>query len=206
VRRENLTLTRQLNELKENSEKEIRDKNENILRLNNLLTEKYTKESSSSVELQQALQEVERREKELLAKGRELNEVTLVLSKRDKEILGLKRELEQTRNTKTADFEEVTRMKDYIRVLETEYKQKKENNEGIIERLKEFTCMTLKLQGLTDALTWETSLTRAITASANEHINFQRAVQGQRILFMPHSPGIYISLLLKQVAEIDVDL
>jgi DNA repair exonuclease SbcCD ATPase subunit len=192
--------------LKENSEKEIRDKNENILRLNNLLTEKYTKESSSSVELQQALQEVERREKELLAKGRELNEVTLVLSKRDKEILGLKRELEQTRNTKTADFEEVTRMKDYIRVLETEYKQKKENNEGIIERLKEFTCMTLKLQGLTDALTWETSLTRAITASANEHINFQRAVQGQRILFMPHSPGIYISLLLKQVAEIDVDL
>jgi hypothetical protein len=30
---------KQLNELKENSEKEIRDKNENILRLNNLLEE-----------------------------------------------------------------------------------------------------------------------------------------------------------------------
>jgi len=98
-------------------------------------------------------------------------------------------------------------MRDYIRTLETEAKIKRENSEGIIERLKEFTCMTLRLQGsaLTDALTWETSLTRAITASANEHINFQRAVQGQRVLFMPHSPGIYIALVLKQVTDIEYD-
>lgn len=38
------------------------------------------------------------------------------------------------------------RMKDYIRTLESEYKNKKENSESVIERLKEFTCMTLKLQ------------------------------------------------------------
>jgi len=103
--------------------------------------------------------------------------VTLILSKRDKEIQGLKRDLEQLSMRGQKD-EELSKMKDYVRSLETEYKLKKENNEGIIERLKEFTCMTLRLQGsaLTDALTWETSLTRAITASANEHINFQRAV------------------------------
>ena len=37
VRKENQILARQLNELKEQSELEIREKNENILRLNNLL-------------------------------------------------------------------------------------------------------------------------------------------------------------------------
>lgn len=41
--------------------------------------------------------------------------------------------------------EEVTRMKDYIKTLETEYKQRRETSESLIERLKEFTCMTLRL-------------------------------------------------------------
>lgn len=43
VKRESQILMKQLNELKESSEKEIRDKNENILRLNNLLNEHYDK-------------------------------------------------------------------------------------------------------------------------------------------------------------------
>lgn len=169
VKRENQILVRQLNELKENSEKEIRDKNENILRLNGLLEQ--TKQDKSLSEQQVAMQE--QKEREIQAKNRELNEVTLLLSKRDKEIQSLKRDLEQMSMRSQKD-EEIAKMKEYIRSLETEYKLKKENNESIIERLKEFTCMTLRLQGnaLTDALTWETSLTRAITASANEHINF----------------------------------
>lgn len=106
---------------------------------------------------------------------KELQDITLILSKRDKEIQTLKKEMEQlTIKTSRISDEEISRMKEYIKTLETEYKQKKENNESLIERLKEFTCMTLRLQGgaLSDALTWETSLTRALTASANEHINF----------------------------------
>jgi peptidoglycan hydrolase CwlO-like protein len=79
------------------------------------------------------------------AKNKELAEVTLILSKRDKEIQGLKRDLEQLSMGRGSKDEEITRMKDYIRSMETEYKLKKENNEGIIERLKEFTCMTLRL-------------------------------------------------------------
>jgi hypothetical protein len=38
-----MLLARQLNELKEQSEKEIREKNENILRLNGLLNESVEK-------------------------------------------------------------------------------------------------------------------------------------------------------------------
>jgi hypothetical protein len=40
-----MILLKQLNELKEQSEKEIRDKNENILRLNNLLNENFEKQT-----------------------------------------------------------------------------------------------------------------------------------------------------------------
>jgi hypothetical protein len=52
---------------------------------------------------------------------------------------------------------------------------------------------------------WETSLTRALTASTYEHINFQRAVEGQRIMFLPHSQGIFLALVLKQIQEIESD-
>ena len=100
-------------------------------------------------------------------------------------------------------------MRDYIKLMELDFKTKKENSEGLLERLKEFTCMTLKLSNTSsnggDSMGWETNLTRALTASTYEHINFLRAVQGQRILFMPHSPGIYIALILKQVDDIEFD-
>ena len=42
-KKESLMLQKQLNELKEHSEMEIRDKNQNILRLNNLLNEHFEK-------------------------------------------------------------------------------------------------------------------------------------------------------------------
>lgn len=32
-----------------------------------------------------------------------------------------------------------------------------------------------------------------------------RAIEGVRVLFMPHSPGIYIALVLKNVEEIDLE-
>ena len=47
VKKESQTMTKQLNELKEQSEREIREKNENILRLNNLLNENIDKQSES---------------------------------------------------------------------------------------------------------------------------------------------------------------
>ena len=52
---------------------------------------------------------------------------------------------------------------------------------------------------------WESGLTRALTACTYENINFLRAAEGVRILFMPHSPGIYIALVLSQVDEIEQD-
>jgi hypothetical protein len=46
-------------------------------------------------------------------------------------------------------------------------------------------------------------LTRALTANNLEHINFMRAMEGVRILFMPHCPGVYIALVLKNIEEIE---
>ena len=49
IKKENLILLKQLNELKEQSEKEIREKNENILRLNNVLNENLEKQQKNSL-------------------------------------------------------------------------------------------------------------------------------------------------------------
>jgi hypothetical protein len=49
VKRENLILMRQLNELKEQSERDLREKNESILRLNNILNENLEKQSAEQV-------------------------------------------------------------------------------------------------------------------------------------------------------------
>jgi hypothetical protein len=87
-------------------------------------------------------------------------------------------------------------MREYVKSLEEEFKIRKENSDNVLERLREFTCMTLRLQNM-DSTCWETNLTKALTSSAYEQINFMRAVQGQRVLFMPHSPGVYIALILK---------
>ena len=38
-----------------------------------------------------------------------------------------------------------------------------------------------------------------------ENINFMRAIEGVRVMFMPYSPGIYIALVLKNVEEIEQD-
>jgi hypothetical protein len=37
----------------------------------------------------------------------------------------------------------------------------------------------------------------------HENINFLRAAESVRVLFMPHSPGIYIALVLKTTDEIE---
>ena len=74
----------------------------------------------------------------------------------------------------------------------------------MLQRIKDITCSTLRLRSSCDA-SWEAGLTRAINANAYEHINFLRAKDGCRVLFMPHSPGIYIALVLKNSEEIAMD-
>lgn len=39
-------------------------------------------------------------------------------------------------------------------------------------------------------------------ANSYESINFMTAIEGVRIMFMPHSEGIYIALVLKDLEEI----
>lgn len=46
-------------------------------------------------------------------------------------------------------------------------------------------------------------MTRVITSNALESINFMKAAEGVRVQFMPHSPGVYIALVLKNADEID---
>ena len=70
----------------------------------------------------------------------------------------------------------------------------------MLRRIKEFACSTLQLK---QAGKWEAGLTRAITAGAFEQINFLRLSEGARLIFMPHSPGIYIALMLKDYKDLE---
>jgi hypothetical protein len=74
----------------------------------------------------------------------------------------------------------------------------------MLQRIKDSALQTLRLTSSSDGA-WEAGLTRALNANAYEHINFLRAKQGCRVLFMPHSPGIYIALVLKNAEEIYYD-
>ena len=95
VKRENQILTKQLNELKEQSERDLREKNENILRLNNILNENLEKQSAEQViEMKTIRDQIDKKEREIALKNKELQDVTLILSKRDKEIATLKKEVE----------------------------------------------------------------------------------------------------------------
>jgi|LauGreDrversion4_2_1035121.scaffolds.fasta_scaffold272236_2 hypothetical protein len=84
------------------------------------------------------------KDRDLALKLKELQDVTLILSKKDKEILMLKKEIDTMRGNKQFE-EEAARLKDYIKTIEVEYKQKNEKNENVLERLKEITSATLKI-------------------------------------------------------------
>lgn len=131
VKRESQLLAKQLKELKEQSEKDLREKNENILRLNNILSESI---GADNGEVKQLKDQIEKRVKEL-------NDLTLVLSKRDKEIALLKKEVDQSASKE----EEVSKLRDHVRALEMDFKQKKENSDSVIDRLREVACNTLRL-------------------------------------------------------------
>jgi predicted nucleic acid-binding Zn-ribbon protein len=143
----------------------LREKNESILRLNNILNENLEKQSAEQVTEMRALRDqVDKRDKDIAAKNKELQDVTLLLSKRDKEIATLKKEVE---TTQTHADQEVQKMRDYVRTLEMENRNKKENSDMVVERLKEFTSQTLKLQGQ-DLMSWEKTLVRTLNSSATE--------------------------------------
>jgi hypothetical protein len=100
---------------------------------------------------------------------------------------------------------EVDKMKEYVKNIENEYQMKStrsKENETVLNRIRQFTCSSLKLQSYDS---WESNLTRALATTSTEHINFMRAVEGTRVLFMPHSEGIYIALVLKGVEDIEQD-
>ena len=82
--------------------------------------------------------------------------------------------------------------------------ESQKENEAVIKKIKSVACSTLKLSW--DSASWETSLTKALSANALENINFLKVSEGTRVLFMPHSPGVYISLVLRNAEDLDVSL
>ena len=72
--------------MKERSEKDLREKNENIIRLNGLLNEHYDKSQESNVDAKITKESLDKKDKELSNVKKDLSEVTSILSKRDKEI------------------------------------------------------------------------------------------------------------------------
>lgn len=73
--------------------------------------------------------------------------------------------------------------------------------------------MLVKAQGnQQDELLWESCLVSVLKSQLRECINFKSAQTNgtkagdRRLLFIPHSPGIYIALLLKDAQQIDREL
>jgi hypothetical protein len=64
---------------------------------------------------------VDRRDREILLKNKELQDITLILSKRDKEMQTLRKDIEVLKQA-TKSEEEVNRMKDYVKSMEMEFK------------------------------------------------------------------------------------
>jgi hypothetical protein len=78
----------------------LREKNENILRLNNILNENLEKQSAEQVvEMKTLRDQIDKKERDLTLKNKELQDVTLILSKRDKEIASLKKEVEAAQSS-----------------------------------------------------------------------------------------------------------
>lgn len=97
--------------------------------------------------------QIDKKEKEIALKNKELQEITLILSKRDKEIASLKKEVDGIND-------EAVKMREYAKSLEAE-SNKKENTESVLGRVKDFTCSTLKIQ-CDSLMEWESSLNKAI--------------------------------------------
>lgn len=96
-------------------------------------------------------------------------------------------------------------MKEYVKNIENEFRNKTtkiKESESVLNRIRQFTCSTLNLPTFDS---WESNLTRALATQSTEHINFMRAVEGTRVLFMPHSEGIYVALVLKGAEDIEQD-
>jgi len=180
----------QLRDLTDRYEREMREKNEKILSLNALVNDQLDTSQQASKSVQDQLAQ---REKDLA-------ETTQVLSKRDREIQALKQEglaLQEQIRVLRKDKEELAQQVAMLADKENEQSQR-----SLLQRIKELTCTTLNLR---DSETWENSLARVLNASTYEHINFMSAFEGVRVLFMPHSPGVYIALVLKSVEDIEQD-
>jgi hypothetical protein len=63
-----------------------------------------------------------------------------------------------------------------------------------------------------DDFIWETLLVNMMKSSVRECINIKSGIVsglkagGKRMLFMPHSPGIYVALVLKDASQIEQEL
>ncbi|CDW86141.1 UNKNOWN [Stylonychia lemnae] len=228
-KKDSQTLTKQLNELRESSEKEIREKNEKILNLNNMMNEHLDKQQEFIEGSKVNTDQYDKLKKDLSMKSKDLTEVTSVLAKRDKEIQQQKQEMEKLRqeikrlndqlnqsqqsqqqqialSNETANSQnEIEKMKDHIKNLETHYQKqtmRTKDSESTLQRIKEFTCMSFNIM---NNESWENNLTKLIYANSQESINFMTAMEGVRVLFMPHSPGVYIALVLKNFQDIIQD-
>lgn len=103
---------------------------------------------------------------------------------------------------KAKESEDLERLKSQLKNRENSPKKGRGDSDVVLQRIKELTCTTLNIQNYD---TWENSLARALTANTYEHVNFMTAMEGVRVLFMPHSPGVYIALVLKNVEDIEQD-
>lgn len=97
-KKEQQTLTKQLKELRENYEKEIREKNEKILYLNNTINEQLDKQQDFSKQSAVSNELYEKQKRDIQTKAKDLQELTSLMQKKSTEMLKLQQEIEKVKS------------------------------------------------------------------------------------------------------------
>jgi hypothetical protein len=115
----------------------------------------------------------------------------------------MKSEVEKQSKSERNKAQEVRKLQEDLKMLKKTTESsgfKDQENSDVLQRLQSLTCQSFKSAGSNN---WEDKLNNAIFSNLYTNINFMQASEGNRILFMPHSPGVYMALVLKNADEIE---
>ena len=177
--------------------KNIEEKDNEILKLKN--------------ELQELAEKIKSKNEEVLMLQNQTQELNEEMEKLRNSMEESQRDLESLRkvaaNETIKKTEEITSLKSDLDKIKEEISQKNRqlefNAKTLMEnenKLKTFELQTLENMKLKK--TWEESLKKIPISKkiSDGGIQYSMFEQGNKMLFMPHSPGIYVALLLTEIS------
>ena len=214
---EQCLLEKELNDMKikaselelniQNKSKEIKELVNENTKLKNSITEVVNANKEEVEKLKKDHKsEYKAKEEEMAKLKAELNGEIECLKKVERESRGKIELLQQTTNEATKKDEEIIILKidlekanEQLAIKEEQLKSNKKTIQEANRQLESFKEQINEYHKLKQ--TWESSLRQLNTSKKinAETIHYSVFEKGNRMLFMPHSPGIYVALLLTEI-------